>query len=296
MKYEMSEMRRSNLNNSSPEPSSSDTSIKSDRTNLSREEMKKQVDNASRELSIHQYLSHNEVILPIFEENVTNPVYHLKQLDEYMQMRNIPESIKLTVAYRSLKGEGCKIWIETMNSQIHDYNMFKREMLRNWWFPSEQNNVRCKIDQDRYEHQSHLSLSAYFMKYVTLASYLDVKFSEDELVEALLPHFPFYIQKAMINTPAKTVTGVLDMIKKLKLLIPGNKSTGMKTNMEIHPNTAEMIEISQIPEVEYKDISKETTNQLMKDEIIEMNPESPTKRIRETKLRRYRRPDVFWKH
>jgi hypothetical protein len=50
------------------------------------------------------YISNSEFPLPLFDENSDNPVFHLKQLDNYMKLRDIPAAGRLTVAYRSLNG------------------------------------------------------------------------------------------------------------------------------------------------------------------------------------------------
>jgi hypothetical protein len=99
-----------------------------------------------------------------------------------MKLRNIPEEAKLTVAYGSLTGEMSKTWTETMIDQIIDYTTFKKELLKTSWSSSQQSLVRCKLYQDKYTKHSNLSLSAYFLKHATLASYLDPKPTEVEII------------------------------------------------------------------------------------------------------------------
>jgi hypothetical protein len=110
--------------------------------------------------SVDNYLNNSEISLPLFVENTVNPVFHPKQLDNYIKLRNVPEGIQLTVAYRSLVGEMSKTWAETMVEQINDYPSFKRELLKTWWSPSQQSLVRCKLYQGKYTKNSKLSLSA----------------------------------------------------------------------------------------------------------------------------------------
>jgi Sec-independent protein translocase protein TatA len=54
------------------------------------------------------YVNNTEFPLPLFDENTVNPVFHLKQLDNYLKVRNVPDEVKLTIAYKSLTGEMSK--------------------------------------------------------------------------------------------------------------------------------------------------------------------------------------------
>jgi hypothetical protein len=53
--------------------------------------------------SVDNYLGNSEFPLPLFDENSVKPVRHLKQLDNYIELKDIPAECRLTVAYRSLK-------------------------------------------------------------------------------------------------------------------------------------------------------------------------------------------------
>jgi hypothetical protein len=86
-----------------------------------------------------------------------------------------------------------------MIDQITNYDNFKQELLKTWWSTPQQSLVRCKLYQDKYTKHSNLSLSAYFLKYATLASYLKPKPTENEIIEALRFHYPFVVQRAIVN-------------------------------------------------------------------------------------------------
>jgi hypothetical protein len=75
--------------------------------------------------SVDNYLSNSEFPLPLFEENSINPVWHLKQLDNYIKLKNIPAACRLTVAYRSLSGVMSKQWADTIINQLNNYETFK---------------------------------------------------------------------------------------------------------------------------------------------------------------------------
>jgi hypothetical protein len=102
-----------------------------------------------------------------------------------------------------------------MIDQITDYGTFKQELLKTWWSPPQQSLVRCKLYQDKYTKHSNVSLSAYFLKYATLASYLDSKPTEVEIIETLRFHHPFEVQRAVLNIQTKTISETLDTQKNL---------------------------------------------------------------------------------
>jgi hypothetical protein len=171
-----------------------------------------------RYASANQYMGNSKIALPLFDENTVNPVFHLKQLDTYMRLRNIPDEIKLTLAFRSLVGETRQAWVETMMEQIIDYPGFKRELLKMWWSPSKQSLVRCQLCQGKYNQHMNLSLSAYFLKQVTMASYLEPKPTEIEIIEAPRFHYPIDIQKSLLNIQTRTIIETLEILKRIELL------------------------------------------------------------------------------
>jgi hypothetical protein len=93
------------------------------------------------------YLSASELPLPLFNESRdnNNPVYHLRQLDDFMRFRGVPKALQLAVAYRSLVGVMSKQWVETACSNLTDYSEFKRAFLNIWWSASRQRLVKCNL-------------------------------------------------------------------------------------------------------------------------------------------------------
>jgi hypothetical protein len=66
--------------------------------------------------SVRNYLSNSEFPLPLFDENSDNPVFHLKQLDNYVKLSDVPAARRLTMAYQSLNGVLSRQWTETVSS------------------------------------------------------------------------------------------------------------------------------------------------------------------------------------
>jgi hypothetical protein len=77
--------------------------------------------------------------------------FHVKQLDNYMKLKDIPAACRLTVAYRSLIGVLSRQWAETVSHQLSDYEAFKKEFLSTWWSTAQQSLVKCSLYQGRYD-------------------------------------------------------------------------------------------------------------------------------------------------
>jgi hypothetical protein len=168
---------------------------------------------------VSSLLSTTELPLPVFDDCAeTNPVYHLRQLDEFMKLKGIPREFKLTVAYRSIVGHISKQWVETVSRDIQDYDEFKQAFLKTFWSTTQQSLVRCNLYQGKYNRSANLSLSGYFLKYATMASYLDPTPSVVEVVEAVRSHYPIGIQRAMLSGQVRTIGEALDLLKRIELI------------------------------------------------------------------------------
>jgi hypothetical protein len=144
-----------------------------------------------------------ELTLPTFDEkNTVNPVLHLKQLDNYINLKKLSNE-KLMLAYKSMNSVTSKQWIETVLNHINDYEIFKKEFLNTWWSTTQQSLIKCSIYQDKYDKQANTSLSAHFLKYVRMATYLQPALSEIEIVEAVRFHYPLHIQRISVNVQSK---------------------------------------------------------------------------------------------
>jgi hypothetical protein len=169
--------------------------------------------------SASSYLSNSDFPLPLFDESSdVNPVFHLRQLDEFMKLKGIPKACQLAVAYRSLAGSLSRQWAETVSHQLSDYESFRQAFMDTWWSPSQQSLVRCSLYQGKYNRQSNLSLSAYFLKYTTMATYLDPRPTDAEIIEAIRYHFPISIQRAMLSTQLRSMGEALDLLKRIEVM------------------------------------------------------------------------------
>ncbi|PNF28364.1 hypothetical protein B7P43_G17306 [Cryptotermes secundus] len=175
-------------------------------------------DNVSRTVACN-YLNGSDFPLPLFDEGTeTNPVYHLRQLDEFMSLKNIPKTQQLAIACKSISGSLSRQWIATTRHALTDYASFRCAFLKTWWTGAEQGLVRCRLYQSKYNKQSGLSLSAHFLKYATSATYLEPRPTDSHIIEALRFHFPISVQKVMLSAPVHTISEALNLLKRVEVM------------------------------------------------------------------------------
>jgi hypothetical protein len=86
----------------------------------------------------------------------------------------------------------------TVSQQLSDYEAFRKAFLSTWWSTAHTNR------------QSNLSLSAYFLKYATMVSYLDPKPSDIKIIEAIRYHFPISVQRAMLSMQLTSIGEIME--------------------------------------------------------------------------------------
>jgi hypothetical protein len=163
----------------------------------------------------NSYLSNPDFPLPLFDENSdVNPVFHLRPLDEFMKLKGIPKACQLAVAYRSLAGDLSRQWAETGSHQLRDYESFRKELLNICWSASQQSLIKCSLYQGKYNRQSNLPLSGHFLKCATVASYLDPRPADTEVIGAVTYHFPTGVQRAMLSTQLRSI----DLLNRVEIV------------------------------------------------------------------------------
>jgi hypothetical protein len=166
-----------------------------------------------------QGLGSSEFPLPTFDENTgINPVTYLRQLEEFFKFRGVQQKHWLAVAKRSVIGSMSKQWVEATSAKFQNYEHFRKEFLATWWSAAQQGIIKCSLYQSKYDPSAGLSLSAHFLKYVTMASCLEPTLSDYEVIEAVRCHYPAEIQKLLVTTKMNTVTEALEVLKRLEML------------------------------------------------------------------------------
>jgi hypothetical protein len=160
---------------------------------------------------VSSFLSTSELSLPLFDDcSDTNPVFHLRRLDEFIRFKGVPKALRLAVAYRFIVGQMSRQWIETATWNLKDYNAFKRAFLNTWWSGSTQSVGKCSLYHGKYHRNSNLSLSGHFLKQATMAPYLDTRPIDVEVIEAIRYHFPIGVQRSMFTNQLRTIKETLN--------------------------------------------------------------------------------------
>jgi hypothetical protein len=164
-------------------------------------------------------LNNSELILPLYDEDASvNPVFHLKQLDEYIRLKCVPEAYQLMVACKSVVGKDSKNWAVTVGQELTNYESFKKAFLSTWWSTAQKNRMRCNSYQGKYDKQAGLTLSGHFLKYALGTTYLEPSLSPEEVIDAIRYHFPISVQRAILCTRPKTIGEVVELLKGIETI------------------------------------------------------------------------------
>jgi hypothetical protein len=92
-------------------------------------------------------------------------------MDEFIRLRCVPKPLQLALAFKSIVGAMGKQWVATVWRNLKDYEQYTVAFAGNYWSRSKQSLVWCSLYQDKFSPKSGLSLSSYFLKYATMASF-----------------------------------------------------------------------------------------------------------------------------
>jgi chaperonin cofactor prefoldin len=119
-------------------------------------------------------LSNIDVNLPQFGEGKdSNPMLHLKQLEQYFDLKRVPQSHRLVIACKSVVGGLSRQWLEVIADKFRNYEEFRQAFVNTRWPPSQQSLEKCKLYQDEYDPSTGITFSAHFIKYAKTAAYLE---------------------------------------------------------------------------------------------------------------------------
>jgi hypothetical protein len=161
----------------------------------------------------------NELTLPQFHDSSTQIVLHfLRDLDEYYQIKNIPESLKLPLAMRAVSDPIAKSWFSTVYHELKGYEQFKTLFTKFLWNSPTQSRIRCSIYQDKFAEHSGESMTSHYLRYANLAENLQPAMSEEDLVGALTSHYSISVQRSLISGNIKTTQDAITLLGKLDAL------------------------------------------------------------------------------
>lgn len=158
-----------------------------------------------------------DIQLPKFEDaNKQNVVQFIRELDSYFRVKGVDEILKLPLAAKSLKDSYCRSWLETVYTELKDYNEFCKGLIELLWGNQEQTRVRCSIYQDKYNRNSGQTISGHFLSYALKGSYLSPRMTDLDIIHAISSHYPSYIRRSLLSANITTVQEALTFLRQLE--------------------------------------------------------------------------------
>jgi len=177
----------------------------------------------------------NELTLPNFYDSSKQIVLHfLRDLDEYYRIKNVPESLKLSLAIRAVTDPIAKSWFSTVYCELRGYEHFKTLFTKFLWNSPTQSRIRCKTYQDKFTRQDGESMTSDYLRYANLAANLQPAMSEEALVGALNFHYPIAVQISLISGNIKTTQDVINLLGKSEALEARDDYGNPRQNSETH--------------------------------------------------------------
>jgi hypothetical protein len=110
------------------------------------------------------YLATNDVKLPDFSDcSKINPVFNLRQLDDYLRLKSAPRDLQLLIALLSTMDFLANSWLISISHTLTCYEGFRSVFKRHFWSGESQSLASCSMYRDKYSKQSGDRISAHFL-------------------------------------------------------------------------------------------------------------------------------------
>ena len=180
---------------------------------------------------ISQAMFH-DVTLPSFSNGPNeNPVLFLSQLENFFELKAIPERQKMLVVKSSLKGSVLG-WYSLILHRDIQYSDFRQSFLNFFWDSARQGQVRSKLNFGRYDVRGRAEMSDYFIELAQQASLLNPPLGPKEFIDIAIQHFPQDVRNGLIIAKPSNFS---DMVTLLKLL-QGRKNAEREGESSGSPN------------------------------------------------------------
>jgi hypothetical protein len=132
------------------------------------------------------------------------------------------------IAISSIMNPLAHSWLISISHTLTSYEDFKSTFMHHFWSREAQSLARCSIYTNKYSKQSGDKMSAHFLKYAVLATYLEPSIPDRELISTLQFHFPPFIQIILATAPLQRVQDAVDILKRYEMM--ANHDPGPKPN------------------------------------------------------------------
>jgi hypothetical protein len=140
-----------------------------------------------------------ELTVPTFSDSTKQvPVHFIRDLDQYFNLRQTPNELRLPLVFRAIQEPFAKQWLSSSFDKHKNYDEFKKAFTELLWNPSRQASIRSSIYLDTYNPNCGESYMDHYIRYANLASTLDPPMTEMDLLSAMTSHFETKVQQWLI--------------------------------------------------------------------------------------------------
>lgn len=154
---------------------------------------------------------------PSFEctEGPSNPMTFLENVERYAGLMRMNDQQKLGLAIECLKGKA-KRWAKVHRERLLTFEEFRGRFLKFFWSERQQGNVKKQIENGKYDPEAQHSFSDHFNFYVEKAGMLTKPPAEEDLVQALMHHYPSGIQDLWYISGRRGISDTADFLENLE--------------------------------------------------------------------------------
>ncbi|XP_046614681.1 uncharacterized protein LOC124302493 [Neodiprion virginianus] len=133
--------------------------------------------------------THIDVNIPeFFDEESSNPIEFLDNMESYFNLKNIVGQWKLGIIENKLRGRA-KLWWSSIKHQIESYDAFERTFLEKFYSIPIQVKAKNRWSSRKYKSQDG-SLQMYFFKQIVEAKYFTPKLDVFEVNYTIIQQLP----------------------------------------------------------------------------------------------------------
>lgn len=153
-----------------------------------------EVGNATSSTTQNIYVIQPTVSKPTFDgKSLTNPIAFLKRLKKYIKSLNAHDR-EVDIALECVTGHARKV-MELCSKDWVTFADFETDFRRNYWTEQIQESVRYKLINAVYSDDTGITLTEHFAEQVESMQSLTIAFSDRDLVNSIMRHYPIDIQQ-----------------------------------------------------------------------------------------------------
>ena len=117
-----------------------------------------------------------------------------------------------------------KQWFSSTYDKLNSYDEFRKGFTNLLWNPNRQAGIRSQIYLDKHKQNSEESYVDHYIRYVNLASSLDLPMTDMDLLSALTSHYEPRVQQGFLCGNFKCTQDVLGYLSKVQGLHENRES------------------------------------------------------------------------